>query len=156
MTIPLFNNGESVPVYLEDDPQNIVHIKSRMTYADTQKCMSASTRVLNKGEQAQEDAGRVSVDVGAYNLLFLKLNVVRWEGPLFEGIPCTPENVERFNAGHPLLLKVLDEIGERNAPQGAAAIPNSLEKDGSISSKESAEPQPEITTSTSPSSTDTE
>lgn len=155
MTIPLFNNGEKVPVFVEDDPQNIVYIKARMSYADEQKCMGASTRVIGKQGQAAEDA-EAAFDMGTYNMLFLKTNILGWEGPLFEGIVCNAANIERMNAGHPLFDKVLAEISARNNTNGAARSPNGSVEVGSISSKESAESQPETTTSISPSLTASE
>lgn len=141
MGTPLFLNGATIPVMLDEDLQkpheerNIIYIKTRMTYGDEQRVSGAATRLTGSRTEEGSRVSQGTFDMGVYNLLFLQTCIVRWEGPLFEGVPCTPENIERFNPDHPLLDKVLTEINTRNT--GGGTSPNSSEKPGSSNSKAS-------------------
>lgn len=149
MGTPLFLNGAKVPVYLEEDPDNKIWIKTWMSYGDEQHVLGASTRVTGSQKSGQAVEGSASIDMGLYNLNFLKANILDWEGPLFEGVPCTPENIERFNPKHPLFELVLKEINDRNKDQETGPSPNPLDGSGSTDLKESITTLPETTTSTS-------
>jgi hypothetical protein len=123
----MFVSKEPVPVTV--DGENIIYIRPRMSYGVKQRVISAAAHVAT-------DLSAV-VDVGAYNLALLTENVVRWEGPMFAGHPCTPAEMEQLDPGDPLLDAVLAEINTRNTekettdPNGSAPSGS----DGSTPSK---------------------
>jgi len=55
--------------------------------------------------------------MGSYRLALLIHNIVRWEGPEFEGVPCTRENILGIDPQDALWEAVADEIGKRNEPK---------------------------------------
>lgn len=52
---------------------------------------------------------------GSIDLLLLELNILGWHGPELDGVPCTQENIGRFDPDEPLVIRVLKEIDVRNA-----------------------------------------
>jgi hypothetical protein len=109
------------PVPITVDGVNTIYIRARMGYGIEQKVIGdATTFKQEAGKQKQT----VEVNIGAYNMALLTNNILRWEGPEFGGIPCTPENIALLNDEDPLVEKVLGEIAERNRSKKAEAKEN--------------------------------
>lgn len=106
---PLFIKADRIAVFLEDDPDNKIYVRARMNYG-------VKARVENEMAQiaANDKTANVRFTVGSYQLALLRLNILAWEGPAFTGMPCTPENIDLFDPDHPLIVKVLERIGEQN------------------------------------------
>ena len=106
---------------------NAIVIQPTMDYGTRQRVIGAATSVKVKlsGNRKQRraakargekgDAQEAVMDVGVYQIALLVHNVIRWQGPAFDNMPCTPANIERLNPNEPLVKRVLEEIGERNA-----------------------------------------
>lgn len=91
------------------DGANTVHIKAKM---------DARTRALVKSSITARGGGQDFElrNLGGYELALLEHNIVRWEGPEFEGVPCTAAHIGRLDPDQPLVAEVLERIGELNAP----------------------------------------
>jgi hypothetical protein len=105
-----FVEGKPVPVYLEDDPQNIIYIKPKMGYGSKKRVESALVYVSDVESH---------YDLGKYNMVLLRENIISWEGPLFvdeqrRPLKYKPDLLENVEPDHPLLDKVLEEINTRN------------------------------------------
>lgn len=147
MSRQLFVVEEKVPVYLEDDPQNIIYVRKKMDFGTRNKVISAATKVTTHtngtGNGATEPTGDTqkadaSFDLGAYNLALAQHNILGWEGPLFEGVPCTPQNIARFDDSDPLIEKVLAYLNDANTQKKDGPSPNLSGSGGSTSSRASA------------------
>jgi hypothetical protein len=118
----MFVSKEPVPVNVPEDPDNTIYIKAKMDYGTKQRVQAAILRIT------AQDAGRtadVPMDTAAYQIALLTHNVVRWEGPAFAGVACTPANIEALDPDEPLLAAVLAEITARNT-RADDADPNAL------------------------------
>jgi hypothetical protein len=109
-TMSFFVEGKPVPVYLEDDPQNIIYIKPKMGYGSKKRVESALVYVSDVESH---------YDLGKYNMVLLRENIISWEGPLFvdeqrRPLKYKPDLLENVEPDHPLLDKVLEEINTRN------------------------------------------
>jgi hypothetical protein len=74
--------------------------------------------------------------LGQYRLALMQHNIVAWEGPAFEGMPCTRGNIARLDPTDPLVEAVADEIGQRNAPS-ESPDPNAPAPSGSTGAGDS-------------------
>lgn len=100
----MFVNDERVAVTL--DGTNIIYIRPKMD-------LGTRNRVL--GAMAQLDEQRqIHADIGAYLIALAEANIVGWEGPAFDGVPCVAANIRRLDPDNPLVEAVLDEIARRN------------------------------------------
>lgn len=142
-----FSTKEEVRVTV-DDSGDAIYIRGTMNLATRNKVMGMAGKV-NTGSKDTE------FDIGEYNTALMVLNILRWEGPGFEGLPCNRENIEELAPNDPLVEKVLAEINARNKSEdasgdgdGNAASPNSL-SGGSEPLKASSEDESETTTSIS-------
>lgn len=122
----MFVSKEPVPVSLPDDPANCIYIRPKMDFGTKQRVQQAMLSItLGQAGHSSE----VPLDMGAYNIALLVANVVRWEGPAFADVPCTPANIERLDSDEPLVEAVMAEINRRNRgredsdpkPSGASA-----------------------------------
>lgn len=107
------------------DGRNTVYIRAKMdmgTRAAVQNEIRASGI---KTESELEVHG-----IGAYRLALLHHNVLAWEGPDFDGVPCNRTNIDRVDPTEPLWDLVADEIGQRNE-KAESPDPNSLAPSGS-------------------------
>jgi hypothetical protein len=110
-----FVQGERVPV---SDGQDTIWILPKMNFAQREQAEDAIRRI----SASTTAAAGVEVNVGAYRIALLRINVVAWEGPGFDGMKCTPEQVEQLDPDDPLLEKVMQEIAQRN-PLGGRKSP---------------------------------
>ena len=132
--VPVTLDGEDVPF----EERNTIYIKPKMDHGTRNRLTSAVTRI--KASADGERGGEI--DMGAYNSAILYENIVRWTGPGFQAMPCTPENIDRLDPELPLLDKVLEEINARNKPK-ADDDPNSLSASTSASQSGSQAPRRE-------------
>lgn len=122
---------ERVPVYefdpnevISDEPPNIIFIRPKMDYATQKRVGTAGYKVGLKGKEDEFDV--------ADNLIALMtFNIVGWSGPLFDGVPCTKENIQRLDPDQPVVEKALEEISRRNSK--ASPNPKSPATNGSTS-----------------------
>jgi hypothetical protein len=104
--IPEFEAG----TVLDDDGQprrpNVIYIRPKMNYKTEAAVNAAALRIDTSGasEMHPED----------YLVALLVQNIVRWEGPDFDGVPCTPSNIENLDPDEPHIERVCDEIARRN------------------------------------------
>lgn len=132
--MPKFVSKERVPVQVEGDP-NTVYIKPKMDYGTRQRVMSAGAHLKQRDGGADPTA---DFDLGAYNIALLTENVVGWEGPQLDSLPCTPENILTIDPDDPLLEAVLKEINDRNVSK-AVTSPNSRTNGHSSTTKAKGE-----------------
>lgn len=91
--------------------------------------------------------GELLFTTGAQKLAMAIYNIVAWEGPAFEGRPCTPDNIRKLKPTLPIFVKAREEITRLNSTEDAAD-PNSTPT-GEKSSQDSETPPVESTTSLS-------
>jgi len=84
----------------------VIWIKARMDVETTAKVQDA-TLAMGKNNQAE-------IRIGENGLALLIHNIVKWEGPGFDDMPCTPERIKRLNPNEPLIAAVIQEIAIRN------------------------------------------
>lgn len=94
------------------DGRNTVFIKAKMD-AGTRAAVEDAMRPT--GGEVVEDI--VIRGLGSYRLALLVHNVVAWEGPDFEGVPCTRGNLLRVDPTEPIWAEVAEQIGIRNKPR---------------------------------------
>lgn len=116
-----FVSGEEIGVTVEGDP-NTIYIKGKLNYGEkarlTQRMDTEAVAPNGKGQEDQ-------YYIGLMNLLLLEFNIMRWEGPEFDGVPVTRENIEKLDPDDPLFDAVLGRIRERNIkPKDNNPLPN--------------------------------
>jgi hypothetical protein len=102
------NPNDRVAVTLDG---NTIYIKAKMDIG-TRSAVQDEIRATTDGTEATGLAG-----LGSYRMALLRHNIVAWEGPAFEGYPCTRANISRLDPDEPLVELVAEEIGKRNAPR---------------------------------------
>jgi hypothetical protein len=105
--------------------EHTVYIRAKMSakvQAQVQDEMRA--RGFGKNEDLEVQG------MGSYRLALLIHNIVGWDGPEFEHVPCNRTNIERIDPNDPLWDAVAEEIGKRNAAK-ESPDPNSPTSDGS-------------------------
>ena len=117
------------PSIISDRPPNVIWIKSKMDVATKGKVTS---EMFTLGKDSQLEAR-----LGSQELALLIHNIVKWEGPDFDRVPATRENIMRLDPTEPHIAKVLEVIAERNkspkAPKGSA-IDSTSTNNGAIDS----------------------
>lgn len=134
--MPKFVSTERVPVQVEGDP-NTIYIKPKMDYGTRQRVSGTAARFRATTESGATP--EAEFDLGAYNIALLTHNIVGWEGPDFEGVECTPENIERLDPDDALLDEVLRQINDRNVSK-AVTSPNSRTNGRSSTTKAKGAP----------------
>lgn len=130
----MFVDKTKVPVTINDE--DVIYILPKMPFGVRQRVMGELARIDSDGTQRGTD---FHINLGAYNIALMQHNIVGWEGPSFEGVPCTRENIEQLDPDEPLVDKVLQEIGRRNPVNPEKPSPNRDPAAGSTSSKASAQ-----------------
>jgi len=93
-------------VFSEQAP-NIIWIKSKM---DLQTQAAVQSELLKLGA----DNKSIEAHLGSNVMALLIHNIVHWEGPDFDGVPCTPATIRTLDPQLPLLELVIEEIARRN------------------------------------------
>lgn len=129
----MFTSKELVRVFVEDDPENVILILPKMSFGVRQW-------VRNTLASLPEDPNKPAL--GLYEIALMRHNIVGWEGPAFEGIPCTPEAIENLDQDEPLVDRVLLEIINRNlmkrSPRGNFLTASTPMSAGGASSQDGA------------------
>lgn len=98
-----FVNGHTVAV--ADDQGNTVWVLGRMGVGTEVKVSADFARLGGRG-------------VNAYQLALMRHNIVKWEGPDFDGVPCSHANINKLDFKLPevraLFTAVLEKIDELN------------------------------------------
>lgn len=109
------------PAIISTTKPNVIYIKSKMDVATKAKVTS---EMFTVGKDSQLEAR-----LGANELALLIHNIVKWDGPDFDGVPCTPDRIRTLDPTEPHIAKVLEVIAERNkppkSPKAEAGISNS-------------------------------
>ncbi len=103
-------DGEIDPLAVTPD-MDVMFIRKRMDFGTRSKVISAFVEVSG-------------LDVGALQLALAQHNILDWQGPSFGGAPCNAKTIAQLDPEHPLLVKALERIAERN-PMGARPDPKS-------------------------------
>lgn len=85
-----------------------IFIRPKMDFGTKQRVQARLLAISLGGRTTAQ------IDVVAYQLALACENIVDWQGPGFEGKPCTPQNVEALDGDDPLLRAALKAIAERN------------------------------------------
>lgn len=101
--MPKFVSRDRVPV--SDEAGNTVYIKAKLSFGDVSKIQAAGDKQ------------------GAL-LSMYQVAILDWDGPDFQGFPCTPENIAQLDPNDPLIELVGNKIGELN-PQKQSPNPKS-------------------------------
>jgi len=121
--MPIFvDPSAKVPVRLGP---NTIYIRSKMSVKEHAEVQNEVRYLARSGE------GGVEFTVGYYELALLVANIVAWEGPEFEHVPCIRANILKLDPRDPLVIMVGDEIGRRNPPKRESPDPNAVTMTGS-------------------------
>lgn len=113
----MFVSEERVRVSLDD--RDAIYIRPKMSFAQRERAEDAVRAISG----TVGGAASVAVNIGAYRIALLHINVLDWEGPSFQGVKCTPENIDRLDPDEPLIERVMEEIANRNPMGGKRAAP---------------------------------
>lgn len=130
-----FVSDQPIPVYefepgsvLGEDGQprrpNVIYIRSKMNFKTETRVNAAALKV--------DTSGTGEIHPEEYLIALLVQNIVRWEGPDFDGVACTPENIENLDPDEPHIERVCDEIARRNKKR-TSPNPKSPTANGSMS-----------------------
>lgn len=125
-----FVTDAPIPIFeWDDDPSIISDTKPNVIYILSKMNVSVKGRVTSELFTVGK-AGDLEARLGANETALLVHNVVKWEGPDFDGVPCTPDNIRKLDPTEPHIEKVLEEIAERNkapkAPKASATTSTSM------------------------------
>jgi hypothetical protein len=111
---------------LSDTDTDAIYIKPKMDFGTKQRVMSAAIQLSEESGVQVGKGVRVDVQFGAIQTALLVHNIVRWSGPSFAEVPCTPDNIVRLDPDEPLVQKVLRELDTRNPGKKQSPDPKSL------------------------------
>lgn len=124
---------------------DVIFIRPTMDFGTRNKVVGEAAVLLQAGKRVPkppkpqkgkkgkaEPSENMKFDVGAYQTALLIHNILEWHGPSFRNMACIRENIIAMNPKHPLLVRVLQEISDRNAedePEAAGELddPNVIE-----------------------------
>lgn len=116
--IPEFDPSEVI----SDAKPNVIYIRPKMDVATKGKVTS---EMFTLGKDNSLEAR-----LGSNELALLIHNIVRWEGPDFDGVPCDAAHIRTLDPTEPHVAKVLEAIAERNkspkAPKASATTSTSM------------------------------
>lgn len=120
--------------------ENTVFIKSRMDLATAANVNKAFQQIVLTGGVTTNQAVTLPE-----KLVLLENNVMKWEGPDFEGFPCSVVNIRKID---PMLIDVegglwdtvLQEISDRNTPRTEPTPEEWPDKNGEVKKKAHAKP----------------
>jgi hypothetical protein len=118
----MFVSDDTVPVTI--DGKDIVYVRALMDVATRNRVSGLASKVRPGHIDEQE------VDMGLRKTALLENNILKWEGPSFDGVPCVPHNIRRLHPKQPIVDLVLEKINELNFEDEDQADPNSSEPSG--------------------------
>lgn len=105
---------------------NVIWIRPRMDIATRGKVQNELFGIDNKES--------IEIRVGDNATALLIHNIVRWEGPDLDGVPCTRENICKLDPNEPHIKLVTEEIARRNRqPKSADPLDGSATTNGASS-----------------------
>lgn len=108
-----------MPLFIDPKATVLVTVGEHTVYIRAK--MSGKVRAAVQDEMRargfRKDEDVEVAGMGSYRLALLIHNIVRWEGPEFEGVACTRQNIERIDPSEDLWEQVAEEIGKRNEPK---------------------------------------
>lgn len=136
-----FAPKDEVAVWLPEDEnlpfeqRDVVWIKPRMDFGTERRVMSQLQKIkMDRGDGELHG----ELDIASQNFVLLQYNILRWQGPGFDGRKFNAETLAELNKDDPLMDAVLEEINRRNLPKAKdEANPNSPTA-GETSSPESS------------------
>jgi hypothetical protein len=99
----------------EDDPSIISSTKPNVIWVKAKMDVTTKGKVTSELFTMGKD-NSLEARLGANETALLVHNIVRWDGPDFEGMPCTPDNIRKLDPTEPHVARVLEVIATRNAP----------------------------------------
>jgi hypothetical protein len=130
---------DSAPVAVpewDDDPSIISDREPNVIYILPKMSVEVKGRVSSEMFGLTKD-NQMEARLGQNELALLIHNVVRWDGPDLGSTPCTRANISRLDPTEPHIVRVLEQIAERNkspkAPKELATT-NLSTKNGAIDS----------------------
>lgn len=124
----MFVSNEAIPLTL--DNENFVWIKPKLNYGQKMRVQNAAVKFTPKAGSEEMDT---TVDTAAYQIALLVESIVRWNGPLLDGIPCDVEHISEMDPTDDLVDFVVTEISKRNKKKGIS--PKASAPDGVTLSK---------------------
>lgn len=97
------------------DGSNTIWIKRRMDFGTKCRVEDMLTRMAISGTGNR--TGEIQFTLGAQRLALAVHNIVAWEGPEFNGVPCDQEHIEKLDPEYPVFKAALDKITELNQPR---------------------------------------
>lgn len=125
----LFVTDSPVPIYEFDLTEVISDVAPSVVFIRPKMDVATRAKVTSELFTLSKDNNSVEARLGANELALLIHNIVRWDGPLFlddqgRPIPCTPEQISKFDPTDPFIAKISDEISKRNkSPKAPEASP---------------------------------
>lgn len=101
-------------VAVRDGP-NTIWIKRRMDFGTKCRVEDMLTRMAISGTGSR--TGEIQFTLGAQRLALAVHNIVAWEGPEFNGVPCDQDHIEKLDPEYPVFKAALDKITELNQPR---------------------------------------
>lgn len=93
---------------------NIIYIRPRMSVAIHDKVKAAAAHIEFQKDAQGKVTGVEETDIAGYLSALLIHNIVAWEGPDFDGLPCTSETIMLLPGNDPFIERVRGEIAKRN------------------------------------------
>jgi hypothetical protein len=103
------------------DGSNTIWVKRRMDFGTKCRVEDMLTRmaISTNGNRS----GEIQFTLGAQRLALAVHNIVAWEGPEFNGVPCDQSSIERLDPDFPVFRMALDKITDLNQPREDTADP---------------------------------
>lgn len=110
--MPKFAGKNRQAVTVEGD-ENIIYVVDKLNYGARQQILSAMTQISAQVGQRAGITPQMTFDVGAFNLAVAQHAIVGWEGPDFEGVEVTPENIAALDFDDELVKKAITVAGSK-------------------------------------------
>ncbi len=126
--MPMFIDTSRVPIRSKDGA-HVVYVRASLPYGDRLAMMEASEKL---------DATKPADQIRLF-FIMLETAIVAWEGPEFDGLPVTKENIWRMDPEEPFWKTVGETVGEmyggqKKAPTAELATTNGSKNTGTASS----------------------
>ena len=136
--------------FVDDPPVPVYEFESRDVVSDTAECViwiKSKMDIETRGKVSSElvkmgsDNKTMEMHLGANQTALLLHNIVKWEGPGFDGVPCDPAHIRKIDPTEPLFEKVLEEIDRRNKKKVAPNPKSPIEPGFATNGSPGASPQ---------------